>query len=72
MQCRGAPIQAIGLKKATAGTVPDLQIESQTAGHYAATDYKYDGKMYKEFKSRSVDLSDPVDCKRNRDVCDAR
>jgi hypothetical protein len=29
MQCRGAPIQAISLKKATAGTVPDLQIESQ-------------------------------------------
>jgi hypothetical protein len=63
--------QVVSLKRAIPGTVSDLQIVSQTAGHYARTDYQYDGKMYKELKSRFVNLSDPSDCKRNRDVCDA-
>jgi hypothetical protein len=63
--------QTVSLNRAKASAVRDLQIVSQTAGHYSQTTYKFDGKSYREAKSRSVDLSDPVDCKRNRDVCDA-
>jgi hypothetical protein len=63
--------QMVSLSRARAGEVPDLQIVSQTAGYYSQTTYKFDGKTYQEAKSRSVDLSDPADCKRNRDVCDA-
>ena len=62
--------QMVSLRKAKAGEVLDLQIVSQTAGHYSQTPYKFDGKTYRELKSRSVDFSDPADCKRNRDVCD--
>ena len=61
--------QMVSLSRARAGEVRDLQIVSQTAAHYSQTTYKFDGKIYQEAKSRSVDLSDPVDCKRNRDVC---
>ena len=62
--------QMVSLSTAIAGKVRDLQIVSQTAGHYAQTTYKFDGKTYGEAKSRLVDLSDPADCKRNQDVCD--
>jgi hypothetical protein len=62
--------QMVSLSKAKADEVRDLQIVSQTAGHYSQTTYKFDGKAYREAKSRSVDFSDPADCKRNRDVCD--
>lgn len=62
--------QMVSLNRPQAGKVPDLQIVSQTAGHYSQTTYKFDGKTYIEAKSRSVDFSDPADCKRNRDVCD--
>lgn len=61
--------QMVSLSKVAAGAVRDLQIVSQTAGHYAQSTYKFDGKNYVEAKSRTVDLSDPADCKRNRDVC---
>jgi hypothetical protein len=61
--------QTVSLGKATAGEVRDLQIVSQTAGHYSQTTYKFSEKTYREAKSRSVDLSDPADCKRNRDIC---
>lgn len=64
--------QMVSLSGARAGAVRDLQIVSQTAGHYAQTTYQFDGKAYRESASRSVDLSDPADCKRNRDVCDVR
>lgn len=62
--------QMVSLNRAREGEVADLQIVSQTAGHYSQTTYKFDGKTYREAKSRSVDLSDPADCKRNKDVCD--
>ena len=62
--------QMVSLSKARAGEVRDLQIVSQTAGHYSQTTYKFNGKTYREAKSRSVDFSDLADCKRNRDVCD--
>lgn len=62
--------QMVSLNRARAGEVPDLQIVSQTAGHYSQTTYKFDRGTYREAASRSVDLSDPADCKRNRDVCD--
>lgn len=61
--------QAVGLRRAGSGLTPDLEIVSATAGHYAQTIYKFDGKVYKESASRFVDLSDPAECKRNRDVC---
>lgn len=64
--------QMVGLNSAKVGEVQDLQIVSQTAGHYSQTTYKFDGKTYKEAKSRSVDFSDPEDCKRNQDVCAIR
>jgi hypothetical protein len=62
--------QMVSLSKARADQVRDLQIVTQTAGHYSQTTYKFNGKTYREAKSRSVDFSDPADCKRNRDVCD--
>jgi hypothetical protein len=61
--------QMVSLKRAKAGEVQDLQIVSHTAGHYSQTTYKFDGKIYREAKSRSVDFSDPADCTRNRDIC---
>jgi hypothetical protein len=61
--------QMVSLSTAIAGKVRDLQIVSQTAGYYSQTTYKFDGKTYREVKSRSVDFSDPADCKRNQDVC---
>jgi hypothetical protein len=64
--------QTVSLNEARAGAVRDLQIVSQTAGHYAQTTYRFDGKAYREAKSRAVDFSDPADCRRNRDVCDVR
>jgi hypothetical protein len=62
--------QVVSLNRARAGEVRDLQIVSRTAGHYSQATYKFDGRIYGEAKSRSVDFSDPADCKRNRDVCD--
>lgn len=62
--------QVVSLQKAGAGKVADLQIISRTAGHYAETNYRFDGKTYTESGSRLVDLSDPADCKRNRDICE--
>jgi hypothetical protein len=64
--------QVVDLSTVIAGKARDLQIVSQTAGHYSQTIYKFDGKTYKKAKSRSVDFSDPADCKRNQDVCDVR
>lgn len=63
--------QAVNLERAKPGAVADLQFIDATAGHYAETIYRYDGKAYRELRSRLVDLSDPADCKRNPDVCDA-
>jgi hypothetical protein len=62
--------QTVSLSTAIAGKIRDLQIVSQTAGNYSQTTYKFDGANYREAKSRSVDFSDPADCKRNKDVCD--
>lgn len=61
--------QMVSLRRVKAGEAPDLQIASQTAGHYSQTTYKFDGKIYRELKSKLVDLSDRVDCKGNRNVC---
>jgi hypothetical protein len=61
--------QVVGLRRARTGDTADLDIVSATARDYSQTIYKFDGKMYKESATRSVDLSDPADCKRNRDVC---
>jgi hypothetical protein len=61
--------QVVGLRRAITGDTADLDIVSATARDYTQTIYKFDGKMYKESATRSVDLSDPADCKRNRDVC---
>jgi hypothetical protein len=47
-----------------------LQIVSETAGHFAQTTCKFNGKTCGEAKSRLVDFSDPDDCKRNKDGCD--
>jgi hypothetical protein len=61
--------QVVGLRQGRTGAMADLDIVSATAGSYARTVYKFDGKMYQESASRLVDLSDPAGCKRNRDVC---
>lgn len=63
--------QMVSLSRPRAGKVRDLQIVSQTAGRYSQTTYTFVGKNYKKASSRFVDLSDPADCKRNRDVCEA-
>jgi hypothetical protein len=61
--------QTVGLRRAPTGASPELEIVSATAGSYAQTIYKFNGKVYKESASRFVDLTDPAACKRNRDVC---
>lgn len=46
-----------------------LAIAAGTAGWYSQVLLKYDGSKYIETRSRHVILSDPEDCRRNRDVC---
>lgn len=60
--------QAVGMRRARTGDIADLEIVSATARNYTQTIYKFDGNVYKESASRSVDLSHPAECERNRDV----
>lgn len=64
--------QSLGLNGPKSHALRDLEITSGTAGHYAETYFKFDGKLYQEFESRFVNLQDPADCKRNPDVCDTK
>jgi hypothetical protein len=64
--------QVVSLTDKKSNTLRDLEIASFTAGHYSETYFKFDGKRYKEFKSRNVNFQDPDECKRNPDVCSAR
>lgn len=64
--------QALTLGDAKSHGLRDLDIVSATAGHYSKSYFRFDGKEYKVFRSREVNLQDPADCERNRDVCDTR
>jgi hypothetical protein len=46
-----------------------IAISSGTAGHYEETLFKFNGSKYLKARSRFVDLSNPEDCRKNRDVC---
>jgi hypothetical protein len=46
-----------------------ISISSGTAGHYEETLFKFNGSKYIKSRSRFVDLSNPEDCRKNRDVC---
>jgi hypothetical protein len=46
-----------------------LAIAAGTAGWYSEVLLKYDGKKYVEARSRHVDLSNPKECRENKDVC---
>jgi hypothetical protein len=64
--------QALTLTDTKSHTLRDLKIVAATAGHYSKSHFKFDGKEYKNFKSREVNLQDPVECRRNPDVCDMK
>ncbi len=46
-----------------------LVIVGGTARWYSEVRFKYDGVRYVKAHSREVDLSNPEDCRKNRDVC---
>ena len=46
-----------------------LAIAAGTAGWYSEVLLKYDGTKYVKARSRQVDLSNPEDCRKNKDVC---
>lgn len=64
--------QALYLNDTKSHLLRDLEIVAATAGHYSKSYFKFNGKEYKLFKSREVNLQDLVECKRNKDVCDVR
>lgn len=64
--------QALTLTETKSHALRDLEIVAATAGHYSKSHFKFDGKEYRNFKSREVNLQDPVECRRNQDVCDIK
>lgn len=64
--------QTLSLKGTKSHLLRDIAIASGTAGHFSETYFRFDGKLYKEFKSRTVNFSDQLECKRNPDVCSAK
>jgi hypothetical protein len=64
--------QALMLMDTKSHALRNLEIVAATAGHYSKSYFRFDGKEYRTFKSREVNLQDPVECRRNRDVCDTK
>jgi hypothetical protein len=46
-----------------------LAISAGTAGWYSESLLKFDGSKYVVVHTRNIDLSDPEDCRKNKDVC---
>lgn len=46
----------------------DLKTTHGTAGYYSETQYRFDGRRYRESVSRYVNLADPAGCRKNRDL----
>lgn len=57
------------LGKAKQNGLRHLAIAAGTAGWYSEGLFKYDGTKYEKTRERHVDLSNPEDCRKNRDVC---
>lgn len=57
------------MRKSLHGGLKDLLITSGTAGWYSESRMKFDGSRYVVARTRSVNLGDPEDCRRNKDVC---
>jgi hypothetical protein len=47
----------------------NIDVISGTVDRYSETHYGFDGSKYVEMGTRVVNLLDPEDCRRNRDVC---
>lgn len=60
---------SVTIGKSTQNGLKHIAISAGTAGWYSEQLLKYDGTKYVVARSRDVDLSNPADCRRNKDVC---